>query len=145
MSGIIGTIGAKSGVIGKNEPVWGPNAIGDLTLGTGVTVGSNNSSPASTNVLYKNLSTGLVSCYLEFDDFAINSSTLICTFPEGYIPLVDMYVAATCTCWDAVYLCRLHHNTGNLNMWAADYVGKGEGGRTSTSEAIIFSEVWMAA
>ena len=144
-----GTAGATTYLRGDNawntpSENWGSNVISSLTLGTNVTVGGNTASPSETNGIYKNTVTGMVTCYLELDDFAINTSQLLCTFPAGYRPKTDIYIACICTCWDAVYMCRLHR-TGNFNMWYGDYVGKGEGGRTSTAEGIIFSTTWAAA
>ena len=145
MSGIVGTIGANSGVIGKNETIWGPNDKADLTLGTGVTLASD-----AENGLWKNDLTGIATCYFVLDDFSTSSNQALFTVPAGYYPQADYYVAAVCTCWDAAYMCRFYgpasgNRLGEVYLWHGDYVGKGEGGRTSTDEGIIFSHTWLTA
>ena len=148
MSGLVGTIGAKSGVISANTPIWGPNDIGDISLGTDVTVGGNNSSPDSRNGLWKNDLTGIATCYLALDDFATGWNGALFTLPAEYVPQADHYVLCVCTCWDAAYMCRFYSagsNAGEVRIWNGDYVGKGEGGRTATTESVIFSHTWLTA
>jgi hypothetical protein len=142
MSGIIGEVGSKSGVIGLPngtgiEDNWSSNAGSSITAGTNCAIDSAE--------LFKNNVTGMVCCYYQVGGFSVGATQVLATLPSGFIPKVTVYIPMICTNWDSLYPIRVypvgHGQAGNCYIWNSDFIGTA---RSATNQKILFSASWFA-
>ncbi len=135
MSGLVGLVGSKSGVIGSFASPALIDGSSLVVAGSSVTVDVSSSGHG----LFKNPITNQVLFRAQLSGFPTATSQKLCDIPAGYRPYMSIHMPFINTNWSSLYFCRVNTD-GQVNLWSGDYVGTA---RSATTQGILIWGEWF--